>query len=66
MTSTQFKAHAKAQFETMSVESLVAEIKKLKDNVSASANMVFDTLLDHLLAVMPEDQFSKLCVELDD
>ena len=64
MTTEQFKATATEQLSKVSTNDLIVEVKKLVNNFSREAELVYDVVMDLLIERMPEDQYIELCNSL--
>jgi hypothetical protein len=64
MTIEQFTQTAKANMSKISTFDLMIEIKKLSNDFSDSAMMVFDIALDILMDRLPESEFVNFCDSL--
>lgn len=64
MTIEQFTQTAKANMSKISTSDLMIEIKKLSNDFSDSATMVFDIALDILMDRLPETEFVNFCDSL--
>ena len=64
MTTEQFKAIATEQLNKLSTNDLIIEVKKLVNDFSREAELVYDVVMDLLIERMPEDQYIQLCNSL--
>ena len=64
MTTLEFKTIAAQKLNTLSTIDLIAELKKLSDNFSAGAELVYDVCMDILINRLPENEFVELCDNL--
>jgi hypothetical protein len=64
MTIEQFTQTAKVNMSKISTSDLMLEVKKLSNDFSDSATMVFDIALDILMERMPETEFVNFCDSL--
>lgn len=64
MTSLEFKAIATNKLNTISTADLIVEVKKLVNDFSNGAELVFDVAMDILMNRMPENEFVELCNSL--
>ena len=64
MTLEQFTETAKNKMSQISTIDLIAEIKKLSNDFSDSATVVFTIALDILMERMPETEFVNFCDSL--
>ena len=64
MTTQELKNIATIKLEKLSTNDLINEAKKLSNDLSDSASMVLDCVLDLLLVRLPENEFINLCDSL--
>jgi nitrogen regulatory protein PII-like uncharacterized protein len=64
MNTAQFKAIATEQLNKLSTNDLIVEVKKLVNDFSNEAELVYDVVMDLLIERMPEDQYVQLCNSL--
>jgi hypothetical protein len=64
MTIEQFTQTAKVNMSKISTSDLMLEVKKLSNDFSDSATMVFDIALDILMDRLPESEFVNFCNNL--
>jgi nitrogen regulatory protein PII-like uncharacterized protein len=64
MTTEQFKTIATEQLNKLSTSDLIIEVKKLVNDFSREAELVYDVVMDLLIERMPEDQYIQLCNSL--
>jgi hypothetical protein len=64
MTIEQFTQTAKVNMSKISTSDLMLEVKKLSNDFSDSATMVFDIALDILMDRLPETEFVNFCNNL--
>lgn len=61
MTPQEFKTIAANKLSVLSTADLVAEVKKLANDVSTGAELVSEVAMDLLMNRLPENEFVKLC-----
>lgn len=64
MTSQEFKTTAANKLNNLSTADLVAQVKKLANDFSTGAELVFDVAMDILMGRLPENEFLELCNSL--
>ena len=64
MTIEQFTQTAIVNMSKISTSDLMLEVKKLSNDFSDSATMVFDIALDILMDRLPESEFVNFCNNL--
>lgn len=64
MTAAQFKQIAVTKLNTLSTDDLIIELKRLSNDFSTGAKLVFDAAMDILMERMPEAEFVALCETL--
>lgn len=64
MTTQDFNTIATAKLSKLSTSELVSEVKKLSNDFSDSASMVFDIALKVLMERLEESEFIQLCNSL--
>ena len=60
----QFKTTATEQLNKLSTNDLIVEVKKLVNDFSNEAELVYDLVMDLLIERMPEDKYIQLCNSL--
>lgn len=60
MTTQEFKNIATKKINSLSTEDLITEAKKLVNDFSDSASLVFEIVLDVLCNRLPENEFIEL------
>jgi hypothetical protein len=61
MTTQGFKTIATNKLNALSTADLIAKIKKLANDFSAGAELVFNVGMDILMNRLPENEFVELC-----
>lgn len=64
MTTQEFTTIATNKLNTISTADLIVEVKKLVNDFSTSAELVFNVAMDILMERMPENEFVELCNSL--
>lgn len=64
MTQTEFKTIAISKLSTLSTADLIAQVRKLANDFSTGAQLVFDAAMDILIEKLPESEFVQLCNSL--
>ena len=64
MTTAEFKTTATEQLNKLSTNDLIVEVKKLVNDFSNEAELVYDLVMDLLIERMPEDKYIQLCNSL--
>jgi hypothetical protein len=61
MTTQEFKTIATNKLNNISNADLIAEVKKLANDFSTGAELVFEVAMDILMNRLPENEFVDLC-----
>jgi hypothetical protein len=64
MTTQEFKTIATNKLNNFSTADLIAEAKKLANDFSTGAELLFDVAMDILMNRLPENEFVELCSTL--
>jgi hypothetical protein len=61
MTTQEFKTIATNKLNNISNADLIEEVKKLANDFSTGAELVFEVAMDILMNRLPENEFVDLC-----
>jgi hypothetical protein len=61
MTTQEFKTIATNKLNALSTADLIAELKKLANDFSTGAELVYDVAMGVLMNRLPEKEFVELC-----
>jgi hypothetical protein len=61
MTTQEFKTIATNKLNKITTADLIAEVKKLTNDFSTGAELIFDVAMDILMNRLPENEFVDLC-----
>ena len=64
MTTAQLKQIAKAKFETISTQDLIATLKQYNNDFRDGVEIAIDAITDILIVRLPENEFVELCNSL--
>ena len=64
MTTQEFKTTTASKFNLLSTYDLIVEVKKLSNDFSIGADLIFDVAMDILMERLPECEFIEPCNEL--